>query len=242
MKNNIPKRIALKTLLKHKCYALKYYAELQRIIELHQFTIIPYKKHANTEEVSELIKRLRIENEIEQNDSFLYINQNLKLVFINRDVPEEERCALLRHELGHICDPDFLNPDMQNSKIKKEEFANAFSCYAKNPGICFRFIVFLMKKWKLFVALMALIVCILGWLFVINPRINPKTIPAAGEGANHAASDRVYYVTIAGEKFHQKHCIIIKYKNNLTEIALNEALTDGYKPCMICNPTNEYID
>ena len=119
MKNNSPKYIAFKTLIKHKLYLLNNYADLRCIIESNQFTIIEYKKHTNSQPVSELIKRLKIENQIEQNDSFLYINNNLKFVFINADISDEDKCSLLRHEFGHICDPDLKNSNPQNSRIKR---------------------------------------------------------------------------------------------------------------------------
>ncbi len=236
MTYNSPKHIALKTLIKYKLYSLNHYTDLRRIIESNQFTIIAYKKHTNSEPVSELIKRLRVEKEIEQNDSFLYINNNnLKFVFINADISDEEKCALLRHELGHICDPDLKNTNPQNPRIKKEEFANEFSCYAKNPGICLKIYVFLIKKWKLFVSVMALIACLLGLAFIINTLTIPPAKSVMGD-ASYVNSDNTYYLTSAGKKYHRKHCIIIKYKNNLTEIKLKEAINEGYKPCMVCNP------
>ena len=239
MITNTPKHIALKTLIKHKSYLLNNYTDLKCIIESNQVTVIEYKKHTNSEYVSELIKRLRIEKEIEQNDSFLYINNNLKFVFINADVPEQDRCALLRHELGHICDPDLKNGDINYSKIQKEEFANEFSLYIKNPGICFMIYAFLIKKWKWLVAVMALITCISGYSFIINKPAIPQTKPVTNDVSTHVLSDGTYYVTSAGKKYHRKNCIIIKYKNNLTEVKLNDAVNKGYNPCLICNPQEE---
>ena len=177
MKNNSPKHIALKTLIKNKNYFSNSYVDLQRIIESNQFTIIEYKKHANSEAVFELIKRLGVENEIEQNDSFLYIKNNLKFLFINVDIPDEDKCSLLRHELGHICDPDLKNRNVHYSKIKKEEFANEFSYYIKNPGICCMIYIFIIKKWKALVSIIALITCILGFSFIINTLIELYSIP-----------------------------------------------------------------
>ena len=239
MTNNSPKHIALKTLIKHKRYLLNDYTDLRRIIESNKFTIIEYKKHANSKPVSELIKMLRVENEIRQNDSFLYIKNNLKFVFINADISDEDKCSLLRHELGHICDPDLENTNHQNSRIKREEFANEFSCYTKNPGICFKLKLFIYKKWKLIVSMIALIACVSGLSFMINSIMITPTKPVSGDASTYLISDTTYYVTSAGKKYHRKHCIIIKYKNNLTEIKLNDAINDGYKPCMICNPEEE---
>ena len=239
MANNSPKYIALKTLIKHKHYLLNNYTDLRRIIESNQFTIIEYKKHTNSEPVSELIKRLRVENETQQNDSFLYINNNLKFVFINADISDEDKCSLLRHELGHICDPDLKNTCSQNSRIKREEFANEFSFYTKNSGIGFKFYVLIIKKWTLLVSMMALIACVLGLSVMIKSLIIQPTKPVTGGASTYIIPDSTYYVTSAGKKYHRKHCIIIKYKNNLTEIKLNDAVNKGYKPCLICIPEEE---
>ncbi len=236
MTHNLAKEKALKILIQNKLYSLTDYGDLKRIIESNQFTIIEYKKHSNSESVSELIKRLRVENETQQHDSFLYINNNLKFVFINANVCLEEKCALLRHELGHICDPDLKSSNLQNSRIKIEEFANEFSCFSKNPGVIFKFYLFIIKKWKLLVGMLALIACVLGISVMINSLIIQPAKPVTGDVSTHVNSDNTYYVTSAGKKYHLKHCIIIKYRNNLTEIKMTDAINEGYKPCMICNP------
>ena len=233
MKNNLAKQIAHKILLENKLYSLSDYKDLQRIIKSNQFTIIEYKKHVNSEPVSELINKLGVENNVEHNDSFLYVKNNLKFLFINSGVPEEDKCSLIRHELGHIYDPDLMNNEMSYSKIKKEEFANEFSFYIKNPGIGLKLKLFIIKKWKLLVGITALIACILGLSFMINSLIIK---PVSSDISTSNISDSTYYVTSAGKKYHRKHCIIIKYKNNLTKINLNDAINDGYKPCLICNP------
>lgn len=231
MKNNAPKLIAFKTLTSNKLYSLNTFNDLLRIIEDKQFNIIEYKKYSNSNSVAELIKKLQIENEIEQNDSFLYIRDNLKFIFINSDVSEQDKCALLRHELGHICDPELKSTGINHSAINREEFANEFSCYAKNPGICFKIYVFCVRKWRL-LAVVVLIACVLGFLSMINH----PTSPVTEDTPIPSNSDSTYYVTSGGEKYHRDNCIIIKYRTNLTELTLNEAINDGYGPCMICNP------
>ena len=234
MANNLAKEKALKILSQNKLYSLTDYKDLQHIIESNQFTIIEYKKHSNLEPVSELIKRLGVENETQQSDSFLYINNNLKFVFINTDISNQDKCALLRHELGHICDPDLKNSNLQNSRIKREEFANEFSCYTKNPGIRLKIYVFLIKKWKLLVAMMVLIACVLGLSVVNKSLITQPAKPVTGDVSTYVNSDNTYYVTSAGNKYHRKSCITVKYKTNVTEYTLNQAVDAGYAPCMLC--------
>ena len=240
MANISPKRKALKILIKNKLYSLTDYNDLQRIIESNQFTIIEYRKNTNSEFVTELIKRLKIENEIKQNNSFLYIKNNLKFLFINKDISVEDKCSLLRHELGHIYDDDLMNSDVNYSKIKKEEFANQFSCYIKSPGIAFKLLVFITKKWKPLVCTMAILACVLGLSFKINtPPVTQPTKSAADNILLSEGSDNTYYVTSKGKKYHRKYCMIIKHKNNLIEMTLTAAINNGYEPCLICNPREE---
>lgn len=94
MTHNAPKRIARNLLLKQKCYSLDNYAHLKRIFEENQVTVIAYKKYANSILVTELIERLHIETEIANNDSFLYLCNNLKFLFVNDDIPDDDKCAL----------------------------------------------------------------------------------------------------------------------------------------------------
>ena len=238
MTNNLPKRIAHKTLIKHKHYSFNNYIDLKRIVESNQFTIIEYKKHANSAHVSELIKRLQIENEIQQNDSFLYINNNLKFVFLNSDISDDDKCCLLRHELGHIYDPDLKSSEIGHSNVKKEEFANEFSFYIKNPGAVFTFKLFLMRRWKLLLSILTLTACLLGLFVMINSLVI-RPAKSVTDTSTSKISDNIYYVTSSGKKYHRKFCVAIKYRTNLTEYTLKEAVDAGYEPCLICNPNEE---
>ncbi len=234
MQNNFAKHTAQKILLQNKLYSLTDYNDLRRIVESNQFIIIGYKKHTNSEYVSELIKKLGVENEIEHNDSFLYLTNNLKFLFINTDVSEEDKCALLRHELGHIYDPNLRHHDASYSKIKKEEFANEFSYYIQNPGISFKLFVLMMKKWKIAVGIIMLIACVLRFCFLVNSLIIQSTKSVTTDISIYENSDSTYYVTSGGKKYHRKFCVIVKHRTNVTKCTINEALSGGYKPCLIC--------
>ena len=234
MKNNSAKHIAFKTLIQNKLYSLPDCDELEHIIESNQFTIINYKKYTNSEYVSELIKTLRIEDEIECSDSFLYWKENLKFVFLNADVSDDDKRTLICHELGHILDPDIRNSNY--SKIKKEEFANEFTCFIKNPSILSRLCVFIIKNFKFLLTIILLIACFAGFLLLKNS--SPQnTITSVTRGISTTAnSDTMYYVTKSGNRYHRKFCIIVKTRKNLTEHTLHEAISAGYTPCLICFP------
>lgn len=221
MKNNSPKAIAYKTLLKNKLCSPHCFEDLERIIEAERFMVIPYKKCNNTEEVKGLIERLGIENEIEHSDSFIYIRNNLRFVFINSDVSAEDRCALLRHELGHILDPDLRGIDASRSAVKKEEFANEFSYHFKNPRLMIRVCCLLNKKIIIAVCIALLLVCtgLLSMVHLLNDRNSAKD---------------TYYITPGGEKYHRSFCITVKNRTNLREVSAECAAEEGYEPCLLC--------
>ncbi len=226
-KNNSLKRIAKKTLLKNNISSPPSYDDLVRIIESKQFTVIAYKKHNNHQALCELIDKLQIKNEIENNDSFLYIRDNLRFVFINSGLSMEDKCLLLSHELGHILDPGLKNSDIVYSKIKKEEFANEFSFYLKNPGLLFKIHSFLKRKRTFCVIVLALILCFTGicaWASFLSDEDAPVSTNA----------ETVFFVTSAGKKYHLKTCPVVKYRTNLTEYTLDDAKKKGFNPCNFC--------
>ncbi len=236
MTNNSPKLTAFKILIKNKLYSSPDYNVLKSIVEANQFTVIEYKKNTNSGYVSELIKRLRVESAVEHNDSFLYINKNLKFVFINSQVSYEDKCSLIRHELGHICDLNFKRDDSEYSRVQKEEFANEFSCYLKTPGFFFKVYVFIIMKRKILLGVLAILACLLGFLLVSNYKvIKTNEIPTvAVETKALKTEDAKRYVTPSGKKYHKRTCFIVKTRTNLKEYKKNEAITAGYKPCLIC--------
>lgn len=236
MKNNSAKRIAFKALIQNRLYSLPDYDELKQIIEFNQFTVINYKKHSNSEYVSELIKRLRIEDEIFHNDSFIYWQENLRFVFLNEDISADDKRALLCHELGHILDPDIRNFSANYSKIKKEEFANEFSCYVKSPSILCRLCVFIIKNFKLLLSTI-LLITFFSMLLMLKTSSPYESVNSVTRGISTTTnSDNMYYVTKSGQRYHRKFCIIVKTRKSLTEYTLHEAISAGYTPCLICFP------
>lgn len=236
MTDKTVKKKAFDTLFKSKCYSLDDCNSVADIIEAEGVTVIDFKRHCNSADLCALIKKLGIEDRIESSDSFLYMKGNLNLLFINSELTDDDRCALLRHELGHIVDPDFKSSDTSRSRIKKEEFANAFSLYTKNPGFLFKLRLFTAKKRKLLtITAVAAAIAVALSLVAIN-------LPTAGGDevrdtfkSSDEISDTAFCVTSSGKKYHRKGCIVVRYKNNLTELSAEEATEMGYTPCMICN-------
>jgi len=234
MTKNSAKNTAHKILLKNKLYSLNNYDNLLEIIENYHFTLIKYKKHKNSLYVSELIEKLGVKTLAEYKDSFLYVSNNFKLLFLNENVSYEDKCSLLRHELGHICDPELKNVSLNSSKIKNEEFANDFSCYAREPGVFFKLRIFAARKWKVVVCAIVFLVCALGLFFMIAPKTEQAVQSTASSGNVYEISADASYTPQSAKRYHKRTCFTVKNKTNLTKYTKDEAVNAGYTPCLIC--------
>ncbi len=206
--------------------------ELKSIIEAKGFVIIMYKRCNNSEEVAELIEKLHIQKEIEERDSFLYISKNLRFVFLNSDIKEEDKRALLCHELGHILDPDLVNYNVYSCGVKCEEFANEFSYHLKHPGFGFSLCALVNQKRILSVCVAGVLLCAAILFSVVCN--NGKAVKNFYSPDINVPQEDKYYVTSGGEKYHRGSCVIIKNRTNITEVTIDDAIKSGYDSCELC--------
>lgn len=232
MKNNLAKNIARRVMLRHRLWRSPSCEELKSIIESKGFVLIMYKRCNNTKDIEDLVERLRVQKEVAERDSFIYINNSLRIVFLNSDMGEEEKCALLRHELGHILDPDLIAYGAYSSGVKREEFANEFSYHLKSPGVGFRLCAFINQKRVLFGCAVGALLCASILFFTVygNLKLEQEhSVP----GVKALQEDR-YYVTSGGEKYHRGYCVIVKNRTNVTEVSIDDAMKKGYGSCDLC--------
>lgn len=223
----IAKQLAYKTLRQYKLCNSHDYNDIAVVIEKYGFTLIPFRKHNNTKEVSECIEKLHLEESTQNKDAFIYLSNNLKLVFINSDLSDDDKYLLLCHELGHILDPSLQNSNFSYFRIQNEEFANEFSYHLKNPSIGIRLMSSIFYKLLL---LSLFILCVLFASDIGATHItNNLSVPAS---VNHIEK---CYVTPNGQKYHRNFCIIVKDLATLKEYAtFDDARSEGYAPCLLC--------
>lgn len=101
------------------------------------------------------------------------------------------------------------------------------------------------KKGSLKIIPVILAIIVVAVIFLIN---NPNIINDALEkfglknsittenpsSSNTSADDIFVYVTASGEKYHLETCRSLK--STKTKISLNNAISQKYEPCSICNP------
>lgn len=225
--NKIAKQLAYKTFRQYKLRNSRNYNDITAVIEKQGFILIPFKKYNNTKEVAECIEKLHLEDKIQKKNAFIYLSNNIKLVFVNSDLSDEDKYILLSHELGHILDPSLQNSNFSYFKIQNEEFANEFSYHLQNPSIWIR-----LKFSRFFKPLSAtiFIICLLivGGIVVTNIANNLSV-------SSPISSAQKCYVTPNGKKYHRDFCIVIKNRKNIKTYKTSEdAKDEGYDPCLLC--------
>ncbi len=225
--NKTAKQLAYKTLQKYKLRNSRNFNDITNIIEKQGFIVIPFKKCNNAEDVSACVEKLHLEEIIKNKDSFIYLSNNLKLVFINSDLSDEDKYILLCHELGHILDPSLQNSNFTRFKIQNEEFANEFSYHLQNPSLLIR-----LKSSKFFkpvlISLFSICLLIVCSIWLINVSKNFFVV-------NSTNITETYYVTSSGKRYHRDFCIIVKNRTSITEYkTLEDVKSNGYTPCLLC--------
>jgi hypothetical protein len=225
-----PKKISQKLMRKNRLSSAPDLNVLEKLIQDNGFTIIEYNKYNNTSEVNELIQTLRIENRISTENSFVYLDGNIKFVFINSDLKPSEKITLLCHELGHICDKRLDAPNHLYSKIEREVFANEFAHYLEHPSLLTKtFSTFLKRKLVCILILVLILLSATGIYIGSNPQV--KAVFSTQQSADLT---QPYYVTTTGIRYHKNFCKHVRHKTNTTQMTIDDAISQGYTPCLDC--------
>ena len=197
---------------------------IRQIIQAQGYTIIEFDPYAADEDLDLIISRLDLGDMISRRNGFTYADTEYRLVFVNKELNENEKKIVLAHEMGHIvCGHLTHSPILGNSVIEEDE-ANQFAHYM----IYLRTLDWLRISLVLFkkkVLAAVLLICIVG-SFVGYHMYNQKEASYYGE----------FYVTENGEKYHKKGCAVIKDRTNIKRLTKKEYESGMYTPCQICLP------
>lgn len=230
---NRSRKNAYNLLRKRKQYKKLALDDLHKIIEDKGFKIIEYRKYNYSEELRLLINRLNIEKQIQEKDSFYYKSDNLKFIFINEDASDEDKLILLSHEIAHIFDERISEPETIYTNAQMENYANEFSHYLNTPSFPLKVFSFLLKKPLLFILALIIVITSFTGVIAFNSHhvLNQKSFPTVNL---NSSSPNMYYVTSTGTKYHKSFCKHVKYKTNIQTFSYNEAISEGYLPCLDC--------
>jgi len=225
-----PKKLSQKLMRKNQLSSTPSLKTLEELIQNNGFTIIEYNKYNNAQEVNELIQTLKIENQIATENSFVYVDRNIKFVFINSDLKPSEKITLLCHELGHICDTRLDAPNHIYSKIERESFANEFAHYLEHPSVLTKIISTFLKRKLVFILIFALSLLTATGIYIGS---NSQVTSVFSEHEPTSLTQS-YYVTTTGIRYHKDFCKHVKYKTNTTQMTIEDAISQGYTPCLDC--------
>ena len=225
-----PKKLSQKLMRKNRLSSTPSLKTLEELIQSNGFTIIEYNKYNNAQEVNELIQTLGIEDRISTENSFVYVDGNIKFVFINSNLKSSEKITLLCHELGHICDKRLDAPNHIYSKIEREAFANEFAHYLEHPSLLTKIVSRFFRRKLVYILVFVLLLLATGGIYITS-NTQVKSVFSAHEPTSLTQS---YYVTTTGIRYHEHFCKHVKYKTNTTQMTIDDAISQGYTPCLDC--------
>lgn len=208
------------------------YEYLKQIFARLGYDIVFFKKENNSNDVQILIDAYELQDCISSYQSFIFSDDNIKLLFLREHMAEDELMHYMLHELGHIWLEH--NPNTYNCE-HQEMTADEFAVEVK---------ILLRQRKRLIKILVVCSICfwILSSYFCFETL---KQIPNSSAivtqppdfvSSYAAESNRNMYVTKSGTKYHLPNCQYVKYKTNIIEISEQEAVKLGYEPCKVCNP------
>lgn len=223
-KQNRIRKTAYTVLRKHKIINPSL-DDLVNISKELGFEVIDYSKSFIESSSEVLIHELGLESFAKNAKSFLYQNNNIKLIFLCETMDAKEKLYALAHELGHIYCGHLKNGSCyKEADVEEEHEANEFAHYLLYPGWGKKAMLAVCRH-KIISILVAVIIicCIISISIITQVQLNKSYYGK-------------YYITENGEKYHKKDCLIIKDKTNTHRLTIEEYETGEYEPCQICLP------
>lgn len=200
---------------------------LKAIIEKQGYTVIEYNQIVNNNDVSKIIQSLKLSDNILRSKGFTYADNSYRLVFINEDLSDDEKCIVLAHEVGHIYLNHLSNASIIGKDVKEEYEANEFAHFLLNPNKKAKISAFFKKHKTVFIS------CLIAFLLIVGGLITFSVIKTQKEYYGE------YYVTSTGNKYHKRECIFVKNKDNIRRLTKEEFDSNEYEPCEMCLPNDK---
>ncbi len=197
---------------------------LEEIMGRQGYTIIEYNNIHNDEAVAALLRELELEKHAARTKGFTYADSKYRLVFIHEDLSEAERLFVLAHEEGHIYCDHFSSVPILGRDVIEEHEANEFSHYILRRHSLLRARSCLRSHWKAVAISLAAVALVAAGLVLYAGQLKERSY--YGE----------FYITSAGNKYHERGCIFTKDKSTVRRMTLSEFESGAYEPCGICLP------
>lgn len=185
------------------------------------YEIIDYDPKRLTKPLRLLIEELKLPSYVLQQNAFTVHNNSTSLIFVSETLsPEEKRLALI-HEIGHVMLGHLEYPVTIPSVVAEHE-ANEFVHYVLNPPPALTASIFVMRhaRTALIIGIVIAGLSILGW--IVNYEKTEQSL--YGE----------YYVTESGSKYHLQNCSVIRNKQKIKRLTVEEYESGKFTPCKVC--------
>ena len=218
---NKVRRIAYSVLRKHRL-TNPTLDDLVKIATSLGFDIIDYSRSATDNSAETLILELGLQSFAQNGKSFIYQNNDIKLIFLCETLNANEKRYALAHELGHVYCEHLKKGAYCNEADMEEEYeANEFAHYLLRPEWYER--VWLWINYHKAITIIAVVLLLCSIICILAVNLSQSYY---GE----------YYVTEKGEKYHVADCPVIKDKKNTHRLTMEEYESGEYEPCQICLP------
>lgn len=181
--------------------------ELKNIMSKLGYCIYPYTQADR----SRFGERIPPAYTFEFNDS--------KIVYYDSMLNDYDIAIALAHELAHIClaHSHRTNGPYDTSTYKDYE-ANVF---------VYKLFTYKETHIKNIIFSISLVIC-------LSSLVHSSLLMDRDNTTTNIASPAEFVITTSGDKYHNPHCYIVKYKTNVIHVSETEAQKLGKEPCDIC--------
>lgn len=219
MGNNAAKTVAHAVLKEYKLTKVTL-DNLVYLLETQGYDIVDYSRTYNDESTQRLLDSFDLTALAAQNSAFLYSQGDARYVFLDEDLPTEEKRYALAHEYGHIRLGHTDRGAFLHGTFQQEHEANEFAHYLLAPSASVKAWVWTLGHKA--VAAAALIAVLGGGV------VYPVTSYVESR-AYHGG----YYVTPHGTHYHVEDCYYIQ-GHEYRELTAEEFDEGTYLPCSVC--------
>lgn len=201
------------TQLNHRPFTV---SDLEKALQAQGFSLVEYSRISNSKEVSTLLNSLRLLEYAAGQSAFTYQDPNLRIVFMQENLSQQEQLILLSHELGHILCGHMgqVRTTGPASGVLQEQEANEFAAYLMRYN----------QRRKPRRIIIWTVVCILAAALAAFLILH---IPEAD-------ADQTVYLTQSGKCYHREDCKFVEGKTNTTAVTLAQAKEAGFDACTWC--------
>ena len=166
--NKQAKKLAKKTIEKYAISSITPSA-IKNIIGTYGYTVIRYSEQEMSSETMHLIDALALSDTAHSKNSFAYSQNSQKIVFLRKEISEDELLYLLSLELGYILlDKDSSLYCNTHTDILAHEFAHHIYDMANN-GLIYNTFKYYLTQGIMAVCCICICICVLAYKFIYKP-------------------------------------------------------------------------